>query len=298
MAFSATDAAFEGFRVVRRKPMTLVYWSVFYMLIMAATFAVAGAGLANMFATLESVSEGTPSSEDFATLGSAYLAVFGLLLPLGLVVGAVLSAAVARSVLRPHESAFGYLRLGRDELRVLAVTLVLAVMFAVALAVPSMVVGTVLGLAGANALTGVLLGIVLFFALAAFAIWLMVRFSFAVPMTVAEGRMVFFGSFKATKGRFWPLLGMAFIAFVMSMLVALLGTLVFLPFQVMFGSIEGIAEYSGQDALSILQAVWPTVLTWIVVQSIQSALQLAVLYAPFSAAYRDIVGDKPERAFE
>ena len=31
MSFSATDAAFEGFRVVRRAPLSLVFWVLVYL---------------------------------------------------------------------------------------------------------------------------------------------------------------------------------------------------------------------------------------------------------------------------
>ena len=34
MSFSATDAAFEGFRVVRRNPVALVAWTVVYLVVM------------------------------------------------------------------------------------------------------------------------------------------------------------------------------------------------------------------------------------------------------------------------
>lgn len=300
MAFSATDAAFEGFRVVRRKPVALVFWSLFYMLVFAATLLIVGRGMANLMALSKDLEGGGATSfEDLAPLFDAYTSFFALLTPLGLVTGAVLTAAIARSVLRPTESAFGYLRLGMDELRVLVVTLVLSIIFAIVLMIPmSFVIFMFVQAAnggGAAAGLGGALGVL---ATIAVGIWLAVRFSLAVPITVAERKMAFFDSFRATKGRFWPLLGMGLIAFLMSMVVSMLGSIVIMPIQMAVGGFDRMADFSGEDLNVMLQAIWPAILTGVVTQSILSALQLAVLYAPFSAAYRDLIGDRPEKAFD
>lgn len=300
MAFSATEAAFEGFRVVRRKPLALVFWSLFYILIFGLSILAVGRGMAEVMALSEALEAAQPTSyEEFVPLIDAYTSTFGLLMPLGIVGSAVLTAAIARSVLRPAESAFGYLRLGMDELRVLIVTVVLSIAFAVVLMVPMgfaafMFVQAVSGGGGASVLGGILA----VFATLFLALWLAVRFSLAVPITVAERKMAFFDSWSATKGRFWPLLGMGFIAFLMSLVVSLLGTIVVLPLQMGFGGFERMAEYSGQDLGVMLQAIWPAIVAGVITQSILSALQLAVLYAPFSAAYRDMTGDRPEKAFD
>ena len=43
MAFSATDAAFEGFRLVRRNPLALVAWTLLYaVLTLTALFSLSG----------------------------------------------------------------------------------------------------------------------------------------------------------------------------------------------------------------------------------------------------------------
>ena len=296
MGISATEAAFEGFRVVRRKPLTLVFWALFYFVTLAIAFGVAGATIANLMAFSKELEQGgTPTLEDLAPLGQAYAALLGLLLPLGLLSGAVLNTAVVRSVLRPEQSAFGYLRLGMDEVRVLVVSLALSIAFGFGILASAFALGIIAGLAStAGAGVGILVGVVGGLAIVCAAIWLGIRFSLAVPITVAERRMAFATSFKVTKGHFWSLLGMAVIAFVMTMVVSLLGSLVVLPLQMAAGNIEDLAAYEGQALVAILQAAWPMILGWIVIQSVISALQLAVIYAPFSAAYRDLAGQGQE----
>lgn len=290
MTFSATDAAFEGFRVVRRAPMSLVYWALFYVVVMAVAFAMMGPSLASAMAAAERLeSVGTPTLDDFMPIINSFGLVLSILLPVSLLSSAVMSAAIARSVLYPTQKALGYLRFGSDELRVLAVSVALGIIFIVLM---GLIWGMTFALGAAAVNTPVLWLIVVVFFLVAWAafIWLLVRLSLAVPMTLAEKRIVLFDSFRLTKGHLWPLLGMAIIAGVMSFVVSMLGSLVLMPIQLMSGGMERLATVEGLNLVGMLQQAWPAILTYVVVNAIISALQVAVIYAPFSAAYRDIAG--------
>lgn len=298
MAFSATDAVFEGFRVVRRQPLTLVFWSLFYAAIMVAAFAMVGPTLIGFVTATEQLEQSgaTPTMEDFAPLFQMMGLLFAVLMPVSLIASAMIYAAVARAVLRPGESAFGYLRLGMDEVRVLVVSVVLFLVFMALIFVSSGLIGVVIGMTVAAEAPALWLLVVLLVlgAIALFA-WLSVRLSLAIPITMAERRIAIFGSFGFTKGRFWPLLGMALLAWFLSMVVGLLGSLVAMPLQLATGggmtALEGLEDESLQV---ILQAAWPAIAAWIVINAVMSALQVAVVYAPFSAAYRDIKGAASE----
>lgn len=299
MAFSATDAAFEGFRVVRRHPMALVFWSLFYVAVMVAVFAVMGPNLISFVTATEQLEQSgaTPSMEDFAPIFQMMGLLFAVMLPLSLIASAMIYAAVSRSVLRPSESAFGYLRLGMDEVRVLVVSIVLAIVFMVAMFVVSGIIAAVIGMASAADAPALWLVVVLLVcAGVALFVWLMVRLSLAIPITMAERRIAIFASFAVTKGRFWPLLGMALLAFVMSMVVGLLGGLVAMPIQLATGGLAGLSDFEGESLQVLLQSAWPAIAAWVVINAIMSALQVAVIYAPFSAAYRDIKGAEPNAA--
>ena len=290
MAFSATDAAFEGFRVVRRAPMSLVFWALFYVVVMAAAFAVMGPSLASAMAAAERLEQvGTPTIDDFMPIINSFGLVFSILLPVSLLSSAVMSAAIARSVLYPTQKALGYLRFGADELRVLTVSVALGVIF---LVLTGLIWGMTFALGAAAVNAPVLWVVVVLFFLVAWAafIWLLVRLSLAVPMTLAEKKIMLFDSFKLTKGRVWPLLGMAIIAGVMSFVVSMLGSLIFLPIQMTTGGMETLATVEGLNLFGMLQQAWPAILAYVVINAVISALQVAVIYAPFSAAYRDIAG--------
>ena len=163
-------------------------------------------------------------------------AMFLWLIPLQLVVTSMLTAAITRSVVRPAESSFGYLRLGMDEVRVFLVVLVLTLLLYV------VYIACILGVAIAATMAGMigegwawLLVVAAVLATIALMVWLAVRWSLAVPITVAEKRMAFFDSFALTRGRFWGLLGMAIIAIVMVIVIFLLTMLVTAPINMMAG---------------------------------------------------------------
>jgi len=294
MAFSATEAAFEGFRVVRRNPMALIFWALFYAVFMVAIFAMMGPNLISFVTATEQLEQSgaTPSMEDFAPLFQMMGLLFAVLLPLSLIASAMIYAAVSRAVLRPGESAFGYLRLGMDEARVLVVSIVLFFVFMALMVVASGIIGAVIGMTVAAEMPALwLLVVLLILAAIGACIWLAVRLSLAIPITMAERRIAIFDSFGFTRGRFWPLLGMALLAWVMSVVVGLLGSLVAMPLQFATGggmmALEGLEDESLQV---ILQSAWPAIAAWILINAVMSALQVAVVYAPFSAAYRDMKG--------
>jgi len=300
MAFSATDAAFEGFRLVRRNPLALVAWTLLYALLTLTTvFSLARVAgpMADLIVKAEALEGVTrPPPEQIMALMADFGVVMSQVLwlaPVSLVVGAMLSAAVARGVLKPSGDRFGYLRLGMDEVRVLGVTLVLGIVMGLAAVIGMVVLSVVFAAAeAAGAGAAAIVRLIGFFAFLCAFVWASVRLSLAVPITVAEKRFAFFDSFGVTKGRFWPLLGMAVIVIVMVMVVQLLSVIVSLPLQVASG-LEDWTFGSGQDAeviMAALDVTNPWVIGHAVVEAIVAALTVGILYAPFAAAYRDITG--------
>ena len=300
MAFSATDAAFEGFRLVRRNPVALVGWTLLYLVYTLATLFAAGGMMRSMsvwMEQMEALEAGPPPSspEALVPIMESYVAAMSHMawaIPLSLVIGAVLMAAIARAVLTPGTSGFGYMRLGMDEVRVFVVTIVIAILYSIAACI-AVVAAAVIGGLAISAIEGwgALVMVLAMLAAIAFMIWLAVRWSLAVPITIAQKKFAIFDSFAVTKGRFWPLLGMAFIAFVMVVIVSLLAGIVAMPISMMGGM--SMFGNMGGDPTEMFRDFNPTN-PWIIASSVVNAfvyaLTVAVLYAPFSAAYRDIVG--------
>ena len=291
MIFSATDCAFEGFRLTRRAPVAVLLWAVAYAVFFGLLFLLVGPHFVTIMSLISQLEGQTePSIEDMQPLMQAYGVIVAWAAPLGLLFSAVISTAIARSVIRPEDRKFGYMRLGKDELRVLGASLIVAlIMFAVTF-VGFMLVSLVAALAvAAPALW--LAVVLLSLAVLAVAIWLSVRLSLVVPATFAEGRIAVKAAFAMTdKKVFWPLLGMAVIAWVMAMLVGLLGSAVAAPLSLMVGGAERMVGMEGASVPSLLSALGPMLAVSLVVNAVMTAAQIVIMHAPFSAAYLQLKG--------
>lgn len=291
MAFSASDCAFEGFRLARRTPMTILIWALAYIVFTAVCFAlVGGSFVALMAAATELQGVTDPSMEQLQPMMAAY-AGMAWILPLGIVFGAVTYTAVMRAVLRPEQKGFGYMRLGMDEVRVFVVYLVLSILAVIAPAVIYGVAGVISGVAGAAAgdAAGVI-AIVLMLAATVLFVWLVVRFSLAVPITFDQKKFAVFESWGVTRGRALGLFGMTVIVIIMALVVSILTSIIILPLTFMFGGMANLAALEGASMGEIMRSMGPAILIYVIYNGIVSALMLAIFYAPYAAAYRDIRG--------
>lgn len=291
MIFPATDCAFEGFRLTRRAPVAVLLWAAAYAAFFGLLFLLAGSHfvtILSMISQLEGQAE--PSIEEMQPLMQAYGAIIAWAAPLGLLFSAVISTAIARSVIRPADRKFGYIRVGKDELRVLGASLIVAlIMFGVSFT-GFMVVSLIAALA--MAAPALWLAVVLLsLALIALVVWLSVRLSLVVPATFVEGRIAVKAAFAMTGQKvFWPLLGMAIIAWVMAMLVGLLGSAVAAPLSLLVGGAERLVGMEGASVPGLLSALGPMLAVSLVVNAVMTAAQVVIMYAPFSAAYLHLKG--------
>lgn len=311
MAFQAMDAALEGFRIAREKPKAMLIWAAASLLISLLSTV----GMVTLFgATLNDVMEmsRTPTSDPaqaMATIGQVG-PLYAFLIPLALLIFSIFASAVYRTVLRPADSAFGYLRLGATELRMAVVLLVLgllSVVVAVASVVLVAIIGAVLAAAfgmggnggvGSVLIVGVLI-VVLYVAMIFVSLAFWTRFSFAGPMTFSEGRIRIFESWRATKGHFWPLLGCYVVAAILGVVVSLLGGMISLAVMTGLGggggpTFLGMIQSVQPDYSSIAAFFTPAVIANLVISSLFSALTYAIFLAPPAVAYRDITRARPD----
>jgi len=311
MAFQAMDAAVEGFRIAREKPKAMLIWAAASLLISLASsvgmVALFG-GTLNEFMTMSQAPGDDPAAA-VAMMGQVGL-LYLFILPVALLVFSIFTSAVYRTVLRPADSAFGYLRIGMTELRmatVLVVLFLLGLVVTIAAVVLMAVIGGVLGVAigmgsdgglGAGLVMGGLI-LVIYLALifATLAFW--TKFSFAGPMTFNEGRIRIFESWSATKGHFWPLLGCYVVAAILGIVVSLLGGAISMAVMLGFGASGGssflnVFESMQPDYTSMATFFTPAILANLVISSLFSALTYAIFLAPPAVAYRDILGARPD----
>ncbi len=238
--FSATRAAFRGFGIVGRDPLTFLgvtlMWAAFFI---GVGPAVVGAYANFVGAVIESGAYGGYSSrygsaEISPEFLQAYVALFsrlGLVIVGSYVLTAVMMGALLRSNLFDKSRGwFLGLKLGMDEVRAFLVTLVVYILIALATLAVAIVGGIVMiaisfgaDAAGADqsavALVGALSTLGLVIAIYGTMFWMGCRFSPATAASVAENRFVIFEAWSMTKGRFWSIFGAYLLMFIVLMLV-------------------------------------------------------------------------------
>lgn len=295
MAFSATDAALEGFRIVRRNPGAVAAWAVlslvFNFVMIGAMVTMVGPAFTEMAAMSRPGAAAADPAESMAMLGSM-LGFYAIMIPLALLYTSVFSGAVYRSLVSPEDKAFGYIRLGSDELRLLVVSVAITLLGLVGVVVLSMVLGVVVGLVVAAASAGgtpnlgmTIIGVGLLYIVIILAgVAFYVKFSFAGPMTFVKKRITIFGSWSATKGRFWPLFGCYFLAVVLGVVVSMLGMIIGLAaLMALGGDFQGVMS---PDMSSPAAYFSPGMIAYLVVNSIFTGLTYAIYLAPAMSAYR------------
>lgn len=264
--FSASDAALEGFHLLRRRWRVVLGWAGFNLLALIMVAVVS----AVMSVIAGAVGGGAQAPALlFAGLVGGFLTLF---------TQAILSAGVYRLELRPQEPAFLHLRLGRDELRLVVVWLI------------TITGAWVLGWAGAL-LGGVLGGGGLWLELlgAAVAVFLAVRFLLAAPIAFAERKIDFVRAWRLSRGRFWALLGMTTLSVCLIALFMLLVFVVLAAIAIAAGGLEGLAVLF--DGASGLQQHRGVFLLAFVAQLVLIPVLWVLGTAPVVAAYRAFASD-------
>jgi hypothetical protein len=279
--FSASEAALEGFRLTRERPGTIFGWGLVFAV---CIFLIGQVMLLSLDPHLIELSRRKPVDQQDIEQISSLLAQSwpAFLLVLVLVVGlySTLMGGIYRLVLRPGEKGFLHLRLGRDELRLTAVNLLL---FAIGMVCLTAELAAV---AAANEQGGI--AIVAALVLPIVTAWIGVRLSLATPMTFDLHRFTIRDAWIASRGKFWPLLGMIVLAAIFYVMVWLLINII---------GAALIALAGGAQALEDLSAVrGPTIVVSALVvflQLILQVIQVVMLYAPFAVAYQQVHGDAP-----
>lgn len=275
--FSPSDAALEGFRLVRERPGTILIWSGLYFIGVMIISLIMVFSLGPDF--IGFIRDGGMETGDAAAFGKALehsWPAFIVVLLLVVVLASILSGGVYRLVLRPNEPGLAHLRLGADEMRLTVVNIVLysvGTFFLFFLVLAAGVLGKTTGLGG------VLSGLII----AGAMIWIGVRFLLATPMTFGERRITIQQSWRLTRGRFWPLFGMSILALIFYVIVWLLFSIIGAAFVALAGGQTAMEDPSQLSGFAIVAFV----LT-LVVQLLLPVLQVVMLYAPLAVAYRDL----------
>ena len=309
MQFKVTEAAFEGFRLIRREPRTIAIWAVFSLVASGALMAAMIASGFGRFMGASTQGTMTPEALTSFLIGEA-IAISGAIL-----IAAIMGAGVYRAILRPTEAPLTRLRLGGDELRLVLLSVIMGVVFTgltIALAIPVAILGVAIGVGagmgqgGAEPNAGAMVGIVLvvllgYLLIIAGLVFFAVRLSLAGVMTFAERRLRVFESWRLTKGRFWRLLGCYGLAVVLMLpIYMVMMTLYFaITFAFSGGDVgRAMGEIAQPDMTSLAAYYSPARVVYFLLAGALGGVLNAVMYAPAAAVYRQIADTRPENQAE
>jgi hypothetical protein len=293
--FSSSDAAFEGFRLARHHPRAVLIWAGASFL---TTIAVGVLTAVLLSGSLARAGGDVDPANATLTLDLMRDALISLLL--GLAVISVYLNGVYRAVLKSddfHEDRWGYLRVGREELRTAGAVVLYGLIFIGLTFVVSLGASILYSIA---TLTGPALGLMaLAIGLAVFFIFIFcwVRLTLALPMTFDEGKMSFRASWRLTRGWFWPLLGMKVLTFAITAVVILTIFIVAIAVAAIAsgGNLREMLQGFNDDTPTLASYLNPLTLTYLLLSASIGALQNALLYGPAAHAYRVIKAVTAER---
>jgi hypothetical protein len=288
LRFSVGAVLDGAFGLLRRHPGAVAIWCLVEGVATAAMMLV----LQPMY-RMQAMQVGAAAPASFAGLGSMLLAEL-----LALCVFAILMAAAFRAVLRPEERGIAFLRLGGDELRIVALTLLFGIVVYLVLVISS-VLSVILGLlVGGRESFGPLVGAIFggVGVAALFCIFVQVRLALAFPLTLLRGRFVLAESWGLTRGHFWALLGALLVIFLF--LLILFGAAAALTQGAYWGEVlrgggfgaDGVREATARQAASQLAVTPMTVAGWIA-SGIAGGVMVALFGGATATAARLLTDD-------
>lgn len=293
--FSASDAAFSGFRAGREHFRAVLVWIVVFgaasLALSVAIFPIMGPYLAE----LEQLgSQTNPDPQASLALLNKLWPFIGPILIYSFAINAVQYAAVNRMILRPSDSAFGFLRLGGDELRQLGVAIGLAlVIFAAYLVGVIGVTMIAIALGAVNKGLALFAGVIAGLALVAFLIVLMVRLSLASAQTFATGRINLFGSWRLTRGHFWSLLGAYLLALILAAIVWMaIQALAMVAAMLVGGGMSAVGEMQSPDVSSLQAFYTPSTIVRTAFAIITAPFLTLIVLCPAPEIYRQLAAGK------
>ena len=304
--FSVGDAGVAGFRLIGRKPLTMLAWGLFIAVALLLPAALIIGLVAPSFTDLIDAARSGDIDEDQIRSIMPMQAGFAVFLPLiGLlsIVGrAMMIGAVFRAVLEPKRSAFAYLRLGGQELWIALVLMVEGVFFGFVICLAAVAVGIPAALLFSHheIVAGVCVAVFGVLASLGLIIWLALRFSMALPLSFVERRFAFFESWNFTRGHAGSLLLLCLLVFALlilaNLVVRVIAGIAFLSFgataMMHHGALhETLHNFFHQPTGVWMQQLAPVAIGIGLLVALMTSVMMVIGVAPWAAAYKAIAKD-------
>lgn len=212
------QAAFHGFGLVKRDPLTFLGVAIMLALLGGALWAVLVPAYAQFFQLVADTPKGQEADPEVVLQAmSSFFGAMGLLYLILIPAYAIVMGALYRSLIFGKSQGWVLgLKLGMDEVRAILVTFVGSIIALLPyLGVVLITAIVAAGAAGAAAAAGAdenSAAVIAVFAIfigygigIVLTIWVCIRLSYAAPASVGERRFVIFESWGMTRGSFWTL---------------------------------------------------------------------------------------------
>jgi hypothetical protein len=308
--FSVVDTAASGFRLIGRKPFSFIVWLLVWLVLGLGPVVLVLAAILPRLTEFMAEAATWRHADHHMVMGKVMafeVSVWPAIGPWGFwsfLLQTVLFAALCRAMLEPGKSAFAYLRIGMDEMRLLVVQIALVALwigFCILLSLAVVLLAFVVDQVGHpwGGWIGLIGGLLLFCA----PIVVLVRMSMALPATFAEKGIRIFESWKLTRGRFWSLVAMVFVVliFMLAFAVVAIGVQhLFLAGLALgtgvFGEVRDLVSqiHSGHDVIALLptlvRTLGPLALVGLILHGLIQATMRVVASAPLISAYAQFSG--------
>ena len=240
-----SDFAFEGFRLIKKKPGLLGAWILAIILMMIVIIALIGLTMWPVLNQISTLKSGVKDNPEVVThLLTMIWPIIALSLPLGLLISAIMRCAVYRALSQDKPKSWAYIEFGGDEVRQMIVLflygltvfgLILLLMLVCGLCIgASVAVGAYL-IEPVRNLVIALVSIITVCAGLFFLFAYMVRMTLCGVQTYVEKTINLFGSLKLTKNNGWNL----FVGYIIITVIAIIISLFTAVFR-LFGFSYGI----------------------------------------------------------
>ena len=304
MSIDIGKAAFSGFGLIGRRPLSVLVWGLTYLLLLGLPSLYFLSQIApaymQLISTVEASHAAGQSPEEANAAVMQMMPMFQkasalgwLINGLGIVIRGVLIAAVLRAVIEPENKGFFYLRIGAQEgwqmLLALAIGVLTFVLFFVVFIVAA-ILAALMGSLGEAA--GVARALVILIA-AVFCIIIVLRLSLAPAMTFKDRTFRLFESWTLTRSHTGALFAIVLILIVLVVLFELIvcGGI----FAYIFSNKDALKAHfqTHPDPSAIIKSMTPFIIGAVCVGSLLSGAFLAIFIAPFATVYKQLTAGAP-----
>lgn len=310
--FSTSDALGAGFRVIGKRPLSVVVWGLVYLVVgvlpILGAFATIGPDVVGLIqeaaAAAKAGLDHEPSPDRFMAMHGRMMMFQPLFMLAALASQALVSAAIFRAVLEPANRGFFYLRLGAKELWVALTSVVLSILLAlialaILIAAGAVCAALIMGAKAAGAPEGVqaLLAVLAVIAGIVAFTWVAVRFSLALPMTFADGQFRVFESWTLTRGHAGQLFVLGLVLIIILVVVGAIAQGIALGAVVggglaMADHLKDLEAFFRQPPEQIFAVIGPWLGLALILLCVVRAGLMAIFLAPWAEAFRELTAEK------